>query len=61
MSRVGIEAIAINSSTRDEVLRLREEELWVTVHTHGNVIVTGPEQLKLKEFEKSVLSDEFWA
>ena len=60
MSRVGIEAIAINSSTRDEASRLREEELWVTARTHGNVIVAGPEQLKSKEFEKSVLSNEFW-
>jgi superfamily II DNA helicase RecQ len=61
MCRVGIEAIAINSSTRDEVSHLREEELWVTTRTQGNVIVAGPEQLKSKEFEKSVLSNEFWA
>jgi superfamily II DNA helicase RecQ len=61
MNRVGIDAKAINSSSRDEALRLREEELWVTARMRGNVIVAGPEQLKSKEFEKSVLSDEFWA
>ena len=61
MSQVGLEVIAINSSTRDEALRLRQEELWVTVRTRGNVIVTGPEQLKSKEFEKTVLNDIFWA
>jgi superfamily II DNA helicase RecQ len=61
MSKVGLEVTAINSSTRDEALRHQQEELWVTVRTSGNVIVAGPEQLKSKEFEKSVLNDVFWA
>ena len=61
MSKVGLEVTAINSSTWDEALRHQQEELWVTVHTSGNVIVASPEQLKSKEFEKTVLNDVFWA
>jgi len=61
MSQVGLEVIAINSSTRDEASRHRHEELWLTARSHGNVIVAGPEQLKSKEFEKAVLDEVFWA
>ena len=59
MSKVGLDVIAINSSTRDDALRHRQEELWVTAHSQGNVIVAGPEQLKSKEFEKTVIDDVF--
>jgi superfamily II DNA helicase RecQ len=61
MSQVGLEVTAINSSTRDEASRLRQEELWVTIRAHGNVVVAGPEQLKLKDFEKALLDNAFWA
>jgi len=61
MTKVGLNVVAINSTTRDEGLRLRNEELWVTVRTNGNVIVAGPEQLKCNEFEKAVRDDKFWA
>jgi superfamily II DNA helicase RecQ len=61
MSQVGLEVIAINSSTHNKASRLRQEGLWVTVRTHGNIIVAGPEQLKSKEFKKTVLNDIFWA
>jgi superfamily II DNA helicase RecQ len=61
MDQVGIQVMAINSSTRDEASRLREEELWVTVRANGNTIVAGPEQLKSKEFEQALLDEVFWA
>ena len=61
MDQVGINVMAINSSTHDEASRLREEELWVTVRANGNTIVAGPEQLKSKEFEQVLLDDVFWA
>ena len=55
MSKVGLEVIVINSSTQDETSRHQQEELWVTARTSGNIIVASPEQLKSKEFEKTVL------
>jgi hypothetical protein len=61
MSKVGLDVIAINSSTRDEASRHLQEELWVTAQSQGNIIVAGPEQLKTKEFEKTVIDDVFWA
>ena len=61
MSKVGLDVIAINSSTCDDALRHQQEELWVTVRSQGNVIVAGPEQLKSKEFERTVINDVFWA
>lgn len=59
MAKVGLEVVAINASTRGEASRLRNEELWVTARTTGNVILAGPEQRK--EFEKAVRDDIFWA
>lgn len=60
MSAVGLEVIAINLSTRNDALRLQQQELWVTACKQGNVIIAGPEQLKSKEFEKAVCNDVFW-
>ena len=61
MLRVGLRAAAINASTRNEASHIHNEELWVTAHTHINVILAGPEQLKCAEFEKAVRDDIFWA
>ena len=61
MSKVGLDVIAINSSTRDDASRHQQEELWMTACSQGNVIVAGPKQLKSKEFEKTVIDDVFWA
>jgi hypothetical protein len=61
MAKVGLKVNAINASTRDEASRLRNEELWVTARTHGNVVLAGPEQLTCAEFEKAVRDDIFWA
>ena len=52
---------AINASTRNEASHIHNEELWVTAHTHINVILAGPEQLKCAEFEKAVRDNIFWA
>ena len=61
MLRVGLRAAAINASTCNEASHIHNEELWVTAHTHINVILAGPEQLKCAEFEKAVRDDIFWA
>jgi len=46
MAKLDLKVFAINSQSRDEALRLRNEELWVTARTIPNVIFAGPEQLK---------------
>ena len=61
MAKVGLKVTAINSLTHDQVLRLHNEELWVTACTNGDVIPTGPKQLKCANFEKAVWDDIFWA
>jgi hypothetical protein len=58
---MGLDIIAINSLTCDDTSRHQQEKLWVTVRSQDNVIVAGPEQLKSKEFEKTVIDDVFWA
>ena len=58
MSKVGLDVIAINSSTCDDALRHRQEELWVAACSQGNVIVAGPEQLKSKESEMHICKIE---
>ncbi|KAJ7136424.1 P-loop containing nucleoside triphosphate hydrolase protein [Mycena crocata] len=60
MRSVGLNAIAINSNTREEAQRLRQEELWVTSRKEVNVIVAGPDQLKSDEFEKALRDDHFF-
>jgi hypothetical protein len=60
MSKVGLDVIAINSSTHDDTSRHQQEELWVTACSQGNVIIAGPEQLKSKDFEKTVIDDIFF-
>ena len=60
MAKVGLKFTAISASTRDEASRLHNEELWVTVHTSGNVVLAGPEQFKCAEFEKAVQDNIFW-
>ena len=61
MAKVGLKVTAINASTHDEASRLHNEELWVTVRTNGDVVLTGLKQLKCAEFEKAVRDDIFWA
>jgi len=60
MAKLDLKVFAINSQSRDEALRLRNEELWVTAHTIPNVIIAGPEQLKSKEYEKSLCNEDFY-
>ncbi|KAJ6503102.1 P-loop containing nucleoside triphosphate hydrolase protein [Mycena vulgaris] len=60
MTSVGLDALAINSSTREEALRLRNEELWVTARKSVNVIIAGPEQLKSDQFEKALRDEKFF-
>ncbi|KAK7015999.1 ATP-dependent DNA helicase Q1 [Favolaschia claudopus] len=60
MRGFGLDALAINSDTRLDALRLRNEELWVTARTKPNVILTGPEQLSRSEFEKSLRDEKFF-
>ena len=50
MSTAGLqlESLAINSHSREEAFRLRNEELWMTARKLPNVIIVGPEQLRAK-------------
>lgn len=52
--------MAINSDTREEAMRLRNENLWVTARQSVNIILAGPEQLKSDEFEKALRDDTFY-
>ncbi|KAL0954315.1 hypothetical protein HGRIS_003313 [Hohenbuehelia grisea] len=58
MEAAGLMSLAINSQTRDEASRLRNEELWDRARTEPNVIIAGPEQLKSKEFERAISDKE---
>ncbi|KAJ7705658.1 P-loop containing nucleoside triphosphate hydrolase protein [Mycena metata] len=60
MTSVGLTALAINNDTREEALRVKGEELWVTARKSVNVILAGPEQLKSDEFEKALRDDWFY-
>ncbi|KAJ7201498.1 P-loop containing nucleoside triphosphate hydrolase protein, partial [Mycena haematopus] len=60
MKLIGLEVIAINSETRSDALRIRNEELWVIARKKPNIILTGPEQLKSVEFEKALRDKEFY-
>lgn len=60
MSQVGIKVSAINSETRNNVLRRENVELWVKARTEPNVIIAGPEQLKCKEFEQALQHEPFY-
>ncbi|KAJ7737979.1 P-loop containing nucleoside triphosphate hydrolase protein [Mycena metata] len=57
---LGLDPLAINSQTRDEARRERNEDLWMLARTKPNVILTGPEQLKSADFEKALRDDEFY-
>ncbi|KAJ7796057.1 hypothetical protein B0H14DRAFT_2494371 [Mycena olivaceomarginata] len=59
MTLLGLDVLAINSQTRSDALRLKNEELWVVARKKPNIILTGPEQLKSAEFEKAVRDKEF--
>ncbi|KAJ7466377.1 P-loop containing nucleoside triphosphate hydrolase protein [Mycena latifolia] len=60
MCSFGLSALAISSNTREEALRLNNEELWLTARKSVNVILAGPEQLKSDEFEKALHEDAFY-
>ncbi|KAF8172422.1 P-loop containing nucleoside triphosphate hydrolase protein, partial [Mycena galopus ATCC 62051] len=61
MTLLGLKVLAINSQTRSDALRLKNEELWVVARKNPNIILTGPEQLKSAEFEKALRDKEFYA
>ena len=60
MRALGLDPLAINSETRSEAQRCRNEDLWVTARTKPNVVLTGPEQLKSDDFEKALRDDKFY-
>ncbi|KAJ7219863.1 P-loop containing nucleoside triphosphate hydrolase protein [Mycena rebaudengoi] len=60
MTKLGLKVLAINSQTRSEAQRLRNEDLWLTARTHPNVILAGPEQLKSADFKKALRDDDFF-
>ncbi|KAJ6592013.1 hypothetical protein B0H10DRAFT_2329477 [Mycena sp. CBHHK59/15] len=60
MRALGLDALAINSETRSEAQRRRNEDLWVVARTKPNVVLTGPEQLKSDDFEKALRDEEFY-
>ena len=61
MAKVGLKIATINALTCNEALCLHNKKLWVTVCTSGNIILTGPKQLKCAEFEMTIQDDIFWA
>ncbi|KAF4604313.1 hypothetical protein EYR38_004735 [Pleurotus pulmonarius] len=60
MSTAGLQSLAINSHSREEAFRLRNEELWMTARKFPNVIIAGPEQLRAKEFENALADSQFY-
>ncbi|KAF9489316.1 hypothetical protein BDN71DRAFT_1477129 [Pleurotus eryngii] len=60
MGTAGLRSLAINSHSREEAFRLRNEELWMTARKFPNVIIAGPEQLRAKEFEKALADSQFY-
>ncbi|KAK7047014.1 ATP-dependent DNA helicase Q1 [Favolaschia claudopus] len=60
MRDLGLDALAINAETRLDALRQNNEELWITARKRPNIILTGPEQLTRREFEKSLQDKEFY-
>ncbi|KAJ7441583.1 hypothetical protein FB451DRAFT_1441182 [Mycena latifolia] len=58
---LGREVLPINSQTRSDSLRIKNEELWVTARKKPNIILTGPEQLSSVEFEKGLGDKQFYA
>ncbi|KAJ7674126.1 hypothetical protein B0H17DRAFT_1140777 [Mycena rosella] len=61
MTKMDLDVLAINSETRNEAQRVRNEELWTVARMKPNVILSGPEQLKCSEFEKSLRDPDFFA
>ncbi|KAK6969273.1 ATP-dependent DNA helicase Q1 [Favolaschia claudopus] len=60
MCELGLDTLAINAETRLDALRQRNEELWTTARKRPNIILTGPEQLTRREFEKALQDKEFY-
>ncbi|KAK7018539.1 hypothetical protein R3P38DRAFT_2784349 [Favolaschia claudopus] len=60
MCELGLDALAINTETRLDALRQRNKELWTTTRKRPNFILTGPEQLTRREFEKALQDKEFY-
>jgi hypothetical protein len=61
MTLLSLDVLAINSQTRSDSLRLKNEELWLTARKKPNIILTGPGQLVTAEFEKALRDKEFYA
>ncbi|KAF4596164.1 hypothetical protein EYR40_008154 [Pleurotus pulmonarius] len=59
MKAMGLETTAINSLTRDEANRRQNEELWQTARKSFSVIISGPEQLRSREFASALDDDDF--
>ncbi|KAJ7127278.1 P-loop containing nucleoside triphosphate hydrolase protein, partial [Mycena crocata] len=51
-------SVAINSETRS-IARRHNQDQWVLARTEPNVILTGPEQLKTADFEKTLRDKSF--
>ncbi|KAJ7761338.1 P-loop containing nucleoside triphosphate hydrolase protein [Mycena metata] len=58
--KLGLRAVVINSETRGEA-RKENKDLWQLARTEPNVILTGPEQLKTADFEKTLRDKAFYA
>ncbi|KAJ7429298.1 hypothetical protein FB451DRAFT_1070863 [Mycena latifolia] len=59
MKSLGLNALAINSETRNAALR-ENKDLWFLARTEPSVVLTGPEQLKTAEFEKTLRDKTFY-